>query len=236
MAKKSETLSQREKAQKDLLELKKMQRGEIKPEKEKEVVPQTFKEKKENFFFYHKYKLIFIAAAVIVLAIIIYSTVTKIDYDASVTIYRYEYVFPEETEAAAKWLENYYTDVNGNGKVEISAEDCSFGDEDLADTVHTRQLKIQAILNQTKAMLFILDEESLEYLNGISDKIVLFTEENMAELPANYYKAVGIEKLASDEKKRYIALRTIDDTVLEGDAQENYIAAKGVIEKIKAEK
>ena len=81
MSKKSETLRQREKAQKDLLELKKMQRGEISPETlkddHKKIVPKTLDEKCENFLFYHKYKLMFAAVAAVVLTIIIISMIKK---------------------------------------------------------------------------------------------------------------------------------------------------------------
>ena len=80
MNKKSETLRQREKAQKDLLELKKMQRGDIDPsilkDDDKKITPKTPDEKIENFFFYHKYKLLFAAAVAVVLAIIITSAIT----------------------------------------------------------------------------------------------------------------------------------------------------------------
>ena len=52
--KKSETLKQREKAQKDLLELKKMKMGQLDPssldDSDKVITPKTLDEKCDNFF------------------------------------------------------------------------------------------------------------------------------------------------------------------------------------------
>lgn len=238
MAKKSETLRQREKAQKDLLELKKMQMGEIDPETlkddDKKIVPKTFEEKRANFFFYHKYKLIAAVAAIIVLAIIIHSTVTRPNYDAIVTIYCYEYVDEQTTEDTSVWMEKYFSDVNENGRVDVLVNECSFApDTDLADIVRTKQLKIQTMLIEEDALLFILDDESLEYLNGISDSVTLFSEENIVELGENYYSALSDDRYGMlEEKKRYLCLRTIDGSAIEGKAQKHYEAAKKVLEAV----
>ena len=89
--KKSETLKQREKAQKDLLELKKMQMGQLDPsmlnDDDKKIVPKTLDEKADNFFYHNKAKLIVLGFLAIVLTVLIMSCVTRTDYDATVTIY-----------------------------------------------------------------------------------------------------------------------------------------------------
>jgi hypothetical protein len=239
MDKKSETLRQREKAQKDLLELKKMQRGEIDPavldDSDKKIVPETLDEKCENFFFYHKYKLLFAAAVVAVLAIIITSTITTPKYDATLTIYCYEFVAESEIEDLESWINGKFSDVNNNGRVDVLTTDCSFApNTDLADTVHQRQLKIQSILTDPKSMLFILDKESLTYLNSISDNFTLFSEENVVLLDENFYKALdGSRNTLKADKERYICLRTVGGSALEGKAEKYYDASKEFIEKLK---
>ena len=238
--KKSETLRQREKAQKDLLELKKMRAGLLDTEhlddSDKKIVPRTLEEKADNFFYHHKYKVIISAFLAIVLAIMIGSCVTKVRYDATVTIYCYEYVDQKTVENIEGWLETYYEDVNGNGKVEILCTDCSFSNEgtELAETINQKQMKMQAILTDSSALLFILDDESIEYLNGISENFVLFTEENIVELEGDFYMSLGRDRISfKNDKKRYLCLRTIDETVIENKAKDNYAAAKKVLEKYK---
>ncbi len=239
MPKKSETLRQREKAQKDLLELKKMQRGEIDPETlrddDKKIVPKTFEEKRANFLFYHKYKLIFAIAAIIVLAIIIHSIVTTPNYDATVTIYCYEYVDEQTVEDTSVWMEKLFEDINENGSVDILVTECSFAaDTDLAETVRTKQLKIQSILTEEDALLFILDDESLKYLNGITDSFTVFSEENIVALNDSYYDELSGDRIGMlEEKKRYLCLRTVDGSAIEGKAEKHYEAAKAVLEKVR---
>lgn len=239
MSKKSETLRQREKAQKDLLELKKIQSGEIDPETlrddDKKIVPKTLDEKCDNFFFYHKYKLIFAAVAAIALTIIITSTITKPKYDASVTIYCYEYVDEQAVKDTSVWMEGLYTDVNENGKVDILVTDCSFAtDTELAETLRTKQLKIQSLLLEEDALLFILDDDSLKYLNSISDSVTLFSEENIVKLGDSYYNKLSDNRYGMlEEKNRYLCLRTVDGTTIEGKAKTHLKAAKAVLEKVR---
>ena len=82
MAKKSETLAQREKAQRDLIELKKMQAGEIAPgpkPSEDAVEPKTFKEKVVNFFYHYKLAVIAGVFGAVVLGILIGNLITRTD-------------------------------------------------------------------------------------------------------------------------------------------------------------
>ena len=123
MAKKSETLRQREQAQRDLLELKKMQMGQIDPAslpKEEPIVPKTLEEKKQNFLYYHKYKVIVAVAVAAVLSFLIYSGVTATKYDAKTAIFCYRFMTTDQASAIGAYLENYYPDMNENGKVDVA--------------------------------------------------------------------------------------------------------------------
>ncbi len=241
MSKESETLRQRKKAQQDLLELKKIQQGEVDAsslrDDEKKIVPTTFDEKCENFFFYHKYKLIAIAAALIVLSIIITSMITTPNYDTTLTIYCHEFIDDRETSSAGEWLKVYFEDANNNGSLDILATDCSISpDTDLAETVRQRQLKIQSLLTDNEAMLFILDDDSLAYLNSIASSFTLFEEDNIVTLGDDFYKELRDgRKSLLPEKKHYLCLRSVDGSSIEKKAQEQYAAAKRALEKIKRE-
>lgn len=236
---KSDTLKQRAKAQKDLLELKKMQSGQLDPallnDDDKKIVPKTLDEKADNFFYHNKVKLIILGFLAVVLTVLIMSCVTRTDYDATVTIYCYEYVDTQTIEETARWMEKLHPDTNGNEKVEIICVDCSFSeDTDLMQTVNTQQMKLQTKLMDGESMLFILDDESLEYLNTISENLTLFEEKNIVELDSSFYNSLSDGRISlKADKKHYLCLRTVDETVVEGDAKQNYEDAKKVIEKLK---
>lgn len=237
--KKSETLKQREKAQKDLLELKKMQMGQLDPsmlnDDDKKIVPKTLDEKADNFFYHNKAKLIVLGFLAIVLTVLIMSCVTRTDYDATVTIYCYEYVDSETVAETAKWMEKLHPDTNKNDKVEILCADCSFSeDTDLMQTVNQQQMKLQSILMDGESVLFILDENSIEYLNSISENFTLFKEENIIELDSRFYNSLSDGRVSfKEDKKRFLCLRTIDETAIAEKAKQNYEDAKSVLEKLK---
>ncbi len=237
--KKSETLKQREKAQKDLLELKKMQMGQLDPsmlnDDDKKIVPKTLDEKADNFFYHNKAKLIILGFLAVVLTVLIMSCVTRTDYDATLTIYCYEYVDTQTIEETQRFMEKLHPDTNKNGKTEILCTDCSFSeDTDLVETVNQRQMKLQTLLIDGKSVLYILDDKSIEYLNSISDEFTLFEEENIVELDSSYYNSLSDGRISfKEDKKRYLCLRTIDETAIEDKAKQNYEDAKEVLEKLK---
>lgn len=231
--KKSETLMQREKAQRDLLELKKMQRGDISTdtlhEGDEPILPQTFEEKKANFLFYHKYKLIAGILAFAVLAFLIYNTATKVKYDAKMVLFCFDYYTDDLTTKSSDFFEGFYDDLNGNGKVDLLTVNCSFDQRGKdAEYAKTMLTKVQVLLiGENDTMLYLLDKDALEFLNGVSDSVQLFDDENILKLGKNYFGALGTE-----EKELYLCLRTVDGTTLEGKAKESYEAARQVFERV----
>jgi len=156
---KSETLRQREKAQKDLLELKKIQQGQLDPEtlkKDEKIIPMTFGEKVSNFFFHHKWKVVTAVCAAIVLSIVIHSEVTKIRYDTTLTLYCFEYFSEENADAVAYWMEGYFPDTNRNGKSQVSVQNCSFVLEAANKAyIDEMQRKLQSLLLEKDALFYI---------------------------------------------------------------------------------
>ncbi len=240
MAKKSETLRQREQAQRDLLELKKMQMGQIDPAslpKEEPIVPKTLEEKKQNFLYYHKYKVIVAVAVAAVLSFLIYSGVTATKYDAKTAIFCYRFLTTDQASAIGAYLENYYPDMNENGKVDIQAVDCSFDpDQSSPDHTNTMLTKIQAMLvAESDTLLYLLDEKTLAYMNTISDNLELFEAKNTVELGHSFYEATGLK--AEEGEKLYLCLRTVGGTVLEQNkkVKPQLAAAEKVLEQVRAE-
>ena len=90
--KESDTLRQRKFAQKEFLELKKMQNGEMNPPpkpSEVQVEPSTFGEKVKNLWYHSKWAIIALAALIICIALLITQCATKTEYDATVVLFTY---------------------------------------------------------------------------------------------------------------------------------------------------
>ncbi len=230
---KSETLSQREKAQRDLIELKKIQQGQLDPDtlkKEEKIIPMTFGEKVANFFFHHKWKVVTAVCAAIVLSIVIHSEVTKVRPDTTLTLYCFEYYSEENTAMISLWMSEHFPDINDNGKTEISVQNCSFTLEAINKSyIDEMQRKLQSLLLEEDALLYIMDEASLDYIkNDTAISIDLFPEDQIVELPDEFATLIQNNDTFVPEKTRYLCLRSVEDPTTEA-----YQAALKVIEEFK---
>ncbi len=235
---KSDTLRQREKAQKDLLELKKIQQGQLDAEvlkKDEKKIPMTLGEKVSNFFFHHKWKVVTAVCAAFILGVIIHSEVTKVRYDTILTLYSFEYYTEENVENIGKWMAKYYPDTNENGKTEISVQNCSYLlDVSNQGYIKDMQKKIQSLFLNDDALMYILDEDSLYYLkNETAISSDIFPEEYIVPLPDEYAGLIKDNKTFDKNRKRYLCLINSGDKKLNAEEQKNYEAAKAVIEKFR---
>lgn len=229
----SDTLRQRDKARQEFLELKKMQAGELDPgPKPSEIAlkPHTLKEKKDNFLYHYKYLTIGLLFAAVALTILIWQMVTRTNYDGTLVVYCYENLAQIHTDKMGEYMEGYYPDFTGNGLVELAVADCAYEPNTSDYTIKSaKATKLQTTLMVEKnALLFILDAETVAYLNGLSEEIDLFEPDDLIELPDDFYEAVGIEK---GDHPLYLGLRSIENTTLEGSAAERYEQVKEMFEK-----
>ena len=234
MQKKSETLRQREKAQNDLLELKKIQQG-ILPAKEEEKTPlrtpETFKEKKENFFYHHKISFIAVCFLLAVAVFLIVDTAMSEKFDASIVLFTHERYSEKQVEALTVLFEEYGEDTDKNGEVNLSVYDCSY---DKSGSGYQYQLdqrsRVQARITAGNAMLFLLDESALSDLSE-NLEYELFPEENRVKV-TEFIRTIEGETFT--QKDLYLCLRKIEGSLAQ-DKKADYDSAKEMLEKIKAQ-
>ena len=181
---KSDILSERKRAQQSFLNLKKVQKGELPPEKrEEEKVPKTFKEKIVNFWFHYKVHSILAVFFAVVLAIGITQCSTQEKYDGRVALYTRNHYTNAEIEFFKDYLTPYFTDTDGDGKVNIQIIDCSYTTEGSFDLNYTSALatRLQSIISsEGDVQLFITTPDTLEQLNSVSEQLPEFFVENIA--------------------------------------------------------
>ncbi len=172
---KSDTLSERKRAQKEFLELKRMQQGEIAPlEKPAEITPKTFKEEAVNFWFHYKVHTLLIAFFTIVFAFAVTQCSTQEHYDGRVMLYTNKVCADAEAEIYKDYLTPYFTDTDGDGEVNIQIINCAYTTEGSFDMDYTSALasKFQSIISsEADVQLFIVDPDKVEQLNNISDAV-----------------------------------------------------------------
>ncbi|MBR6572266.1 MAG: hypothetical protein IKK77_00925 [Clostridia bacterium] len=236
--KNSETLSQRQKAQRDIIELSLMKEGKMetgpKPS-EIEKKPETINEKIQNFFYHNKLRVAIIAVIVFALGMGIYSSITRVRYDAKVALFCYDDTIGLYATAMEEYLVKFYDDKNGDGKVKITVVNCSYDKDDMrTNNGITAMGKLQSILGgEEDTLLYIVSKDTIDYLNSISKNLPFFTEENIHKLSDDFINSVQPEGLKKLEGEYYIALRTISGSAIEKEASEYYSFAKTTFEKIK---
>ncbi|MBO7217117.1 MAG: hypothetical protein J6V50_00280, partial [Clostridia bacterium] len=195
MAKKSETLSQRAKAQRDLIELKKMQAGEIEPgpkPSEEAVVPKTFKEKTANFFYHYKFAVAICAFLAVVLTVLVVNMITRVNYDSKVVVFSYNTGYSLFNTKIAEYFDTIYPDVNKNGKTDISAIDCSVNPKDTSELKTGKLTRLSAMLSvESDALIYLVDEESVKHFDNLG--VSLFKEEDMVLLGQDFYDFIEVE-------------------------------------------
>lgn len=199
--KRNETLEQRKRAQQEFLRLKKMQSGEIAPPpkpSEESVKPQTAQEKAGNFWFYYRWHIIVGVFAAVVLSILISQCAGKEKFDTRIVLFTYDNYLDLQTAAMEEYFEGFCPDYDGNGEVNVGVTSCSYSKNQFAnvDYNNTMATKLQSILvAQRDIVLFIVDEETFEYMNALPDDDDLFVEERIV-LDKDFYTACDVLKEA----------------------------------------
>lgn len=236
MAKKSETLAQRQKAQRDLIELKKMQAGELSPgpkPSEEAVLPKTAKEKIANFFYHNKIALAIGGFVTVVAIIMTVNLINRIDYDSKVVVFSYDVGYSLFNQRVAEYFETLYTDVNGNGKVDVAAIDCSVNPEEYGELKTTKLTQLNAMLSvESDAIIYLLDEESIHHFTD-NLETEIFKEENMVPLGEDFYDFIEVEGSGVPETKLFAAVREVAGTTIDGKNNSAYEAALDVLDLIR---
>ncbi len=236
MAKKSETISQRQKAQRDIIELKKMRTGEIDPgpkPSEVEKIPMTVGQRIVNFFYHYKIAVIIGSFLVVVGTILMIDLFTRPKYDSKVVTFSYDSVYSVYSQQIANYFEGLYADVNGNGKVEIANIDCCIAEND-QQTKNAALSRLHSTISaEADALIFIMDEDSIKHFDNLDTE--LFADAEIVMLPESFYTAIDPSEEAAFGTKLFAVMRKVDDTLIDGKNAKAIEAAREVMEKLKAE-
>lgn len=215
----SETLSQQRKARQDFLDLKKMQKGDVVPDPKPSnvaVIPKTFKEKLQNYWFHFKWHTIGIIFTCIALVILIAQCSGRTNWDMQVIYFTYTPAIDSQTSMIADYLESIAEDINGDGEVNINVVNCSVPDGNhYSQYNRTVLMKLQAMITaEPTAMLYITDSESVKYFETDSLSGIFDTEQ--MQFSEDFYEKTTTE-LGKLPDGLQIACRRISETTLEKD-------------------
>ncbi len=234
--KRNEIMEEQRKAREEFIKLKKMQQGELQPQakpSEVAIVPKTFKEKLNNFWYHYKVHTIIIFFVITTLALCITQCARRPKYDFEILYFAYKPAIDAQTQAIGDYFENFAEDINDDGQVNINVINCSVGDSNKDTTRFTIFSKIQAILaSEETVSVYVVDQKAIKYFDDALD-ISIFTQ-TPTPLGDEFYKKTTIANNTLPDDLS-VGLRVIEGTTFESSqkAKEAYKVGEKIIEKIK---
>ena len=239
--KQNEIMKEQRRVYAELMELKKMESGEIKAEnthKLEDAMPKTFWGKVKNYAYHYKFLIIVAVCLLGLISFGIYDYVTKINPDIEVIIYSYSRVLDAQNESFEEILTPFCADLNGDDTVKVSVINCSYekGSE-TGQSEYYSSMRFQTLIaGDPQALLFVLDKETYEYLSSVNDGET-FIEGEPLMLNEEIYQTVK-EKSGFDlPEGLMLCYRKVDGTLIDDNkvSKKTYKEAKRILEKMKEE-
>ena len=223
MPKKNSYIEEQRRQREELYKLKKMRQGTEEAVAEpapQAKVPHTPKEKIQNYWYYYKPVVLGGIACILILAILLTQCAKRIDYDMEIVYFTYTPVLKAQLDETEKFFESFAEDINGNGKVEVLMVDCSFNpngsDMQYKNSILT---KLQTVIaGNPKAMVFITDQESIEYFNQLSGDVSLFDGEPYV-FGDEFYQKTKSDEYGELPRGLQISCRHLANTALEKNSE-----------------
>lgn len=127
--------------------------------------PQTPKEKRQNFWYYHKWHLLIGIAVAILLGFIIYDFALKVEPDYQIGLIT-EYDVPQaDIQDMESKLALGAKDRNGDGKVVVQVSNYALGDSKTNPQISAANVtRLMGDFTTYSNMLFICDDKGYEYI------------------------------------------------------------------------
>ena len=208
-------IEEQRRAREEFIKLKKMQKGEIEPETVAEVIPLTPKEKLQNYWYHFRWHTIAAIFLVAIITFMVANCMTREKHDFIVVIHTHSYIDDRGIEKIEEYLEQYAEDINGDGKVTVQVSNCSFSEKTSSAQANQNAItRLQSMMITDEAVLYIVDEKGLNYVESLTEKGFLAAEP--LALEDDFYEFCnGKEEYEQLPEGLMISYRKIKGTTLE---------------------
>lgn len=126
--------------------------------------PKTFKQKRQNFWYYHKWHVLIAIVAAIVAIVMIQNAMTRENPDYVVGLITDRIPSQETLDHIAGQLELCAPDRNGDGQVLVQVTDYEVGESDNPQIVMASTTKLAGDFQTGNVMLYLCDETGYSYV------------------------------------------------------------------------
>ena len=214
----SGTLSQQKKAREEFLKLKKSntENNNLQKISDSDVLlPKTFGEKFKNFWFYYRWAVLGTILTIVAISLFIAQCVSKTDYDLEVTLYTADFISDSDADIIQQYMEKYCEDINDDGEINVLINNCSYSTGGNTQAELIANTKIHTIIAaEYKAVLFITDDTTRNYLNTVAGNNGFFENESFL-LNDKFYEFCKNKDSSPLPNGLTISCRIINNTVMQ---------------------
>ena len=172
----------------------------------------------DNFWYYNKWKLAAGIVIVISVALCISQCASRENGDYTFVLFTYNDFVDEQLDKMADYFETYGEDLNGDGEVVVTFNNCSYDIGSTNQKVREARIsKLQsAIIAEGKQLIYITDNKSFDYLNNLFDGAEIFVDVSLPDddgksliLGEDFYKKTEGNDVTLPEGFR-VSVRTTD--------------------------
>lgn len=157
-----------------------------------EVKPETPRQKRQNWWFYHKVYVIVALVAIVILGSFVYSVATKVEADYTVALMT-SYTMPDEgLEQLKECISPYAYDRNGDGKVSVTVTNYVFSQSSSDyQQMQASLTKFVADCTTNETILYLHDEAAFDMMTGYFDGLFQYNDGSpMPEGASDYENAM----------------------------------------------
>lgn len=131
-----------------------------------EITLKTGKQKRQNWWYYNRFRLLAAAVAIGLIASFVYSIVSKVEPDYTVALVT-SYTMPESgRKELERCIEAYADDRNGDGQVRVTVANYAMSDDPTtsqdAQAAEAEFVKLTADFTTNESMIFLHDESAFK--------------------------------------------------------------------------
>lgn len=201
----------------------------------------SFASKVENFWYYNKWKVIASIFIVIVIVMCIAQCASLKDHDYKIVLYTYSEFSEEQLEKMGEYLAEAGEDLNGDGKVTVGFNDCSYDKQySHPQLIKNNTYKLQStIISEKEQVIYITDENSFKHIMGLSNEECLFEDISLPDdnglsyvLPDDLYEFTTVNGLTPKKGLRVSIRKLNESDKMNEKAAENHGKSKEFIKKL----
>lgn len=161
------------------------------PSLEKTVT--TSRQKRENFWFYHKWHVIVCICCAVLVGVFIFDMLNKEEPDYEIAILSQSFYMEEDLNKIQTAIESVAEDRNGDGKVSVIFNQYTISGTGKGDLEMSSMAKLMNDLSTTQSVIYIVDDNNLTTYQSEHPGLFTYADGTTPQEGATDFDRIGIK-------------------------------------------